>query len=608
MTRATVKGPAYTAAPAQSDAARRGKGGRVSLKHAALLAALAACAIPSLARAQECTAEEPGCDAGGPCPLKALPYEEFIAAPPVSRGGRSIPPVAERPFDPEAGDRILIKGFRVEGVKDNPDYGVTQQTVQAAADAAFLQESGGAPEARLTVGRMVRVSDAVTTFYRSQGYIVAKAFLPAQDIGTDSIVRIQVLEGRIAEVVVEGNKSYSSKVLGKPSAELVGGTPVRGDVETALLYTQDYPGVQLFGTFRPGTTLGDTRLVLQVLNEDHFGFQFGLDNYGTEFTGEYRARLDAAWKNPLGLGDELDLSVLQSAAPENTTYGSVMYRAPFGPRGFGGFVEGNTNAFAVDEPPFDQLQLEGTITTYRGGLDWRYARGRFSNARVALSYERRTSELTGLGGLPIADDQYNVVQLDSSLDRIDLRFRGVDQVSTKIRHGTGGEFGSASGLKETFTILGASYTRVQALAETQTMVFRFRGQSVDTPVSPLEQFGLAGPDAVRAYPVGQILKDIGLFLSGEYQVQAPGFARAQGPFGRAWGDLLQFSLFADYGKGLGADATNVDSDEISGAGVGIRFGIPGSFQFLVEGAQPLSSEEASDGKSSRVYGSLSIRF
>ena len=563
---------------------------------------------PSASLAQECSENDLGCAAGRPCPLNALPYEEFISAPPATRGRADIPPVSERPFDPESGDKILVRRFIVEGVIPNPDFGITAETVQAAADAAFKALPGAeSGQIRLTVGQMLKVPDEVTTFYRSKGYLVAKAFIPVQTVGADAVVRLNVLEGRVSEVAVEGNKGYSANILRKPSQSLIGSTPIRDPVESALLYTQDYPGVRLFGTFRPGSQAGDTKLVLQVLEEDSFGFQGGIDNYGTELTGLYRLRVDAAWKNPVGWGDEANLTLLQSVSPADTTFGSVGYRVPVGLRGMGIYTDLSQNAFAVNEQPFDQLKLEGTINAYELGLDWRYKRFRFSNARVGLSFVAKQSELTGLGGLPIADDKFNLIVLDSSLDRVDIRFRGVDQIQFKIRQGAGGDFGTATGLDANFTILNASYSRLQALGETQTGIVRLRTQMTENPISPLEQFTLAGPDTVRAYPVGQLLRDQGQFYSLEYQVQAPGFARTQGPFSRQWGDLLQFSLFADYARGVSADVST-DDVELAGAGAGIRFGVPGTFQFVLEGASPLTPAVANDGNDFRFYGSLTVKF
>jgi hemolysin activation/secretion protein len=571
-----------------------------------LIAAMAATMAPLPLRAQECAPDEPECAAGGPCPLKNLPYEEFVVSPPASRGRYDVPPVSERPFDPDSGDKILVRGFVVENVTSNPDAGVTPEAVQAAANAAFKRLAGAADELLMTVGQMQRVSDAVTTFYRNSGYLVSKAFIPVQTLGDNAVVRISVLEGRVSEIAVENASDYSADILRRPSAALVGATPTRDSVESALLYTQDYPGLRLFGSFRPGAQVGETQLVLQIQNEDRFGFSAGADNFGTELTGLYRLRGDAAWNNPAGWGDQLNLSVLQSVAPENTTYGSLGYRVPLGVRGLSGLINTSYNAFVVDEPPFDVLQLEGTISTYEAGADWRFKRFRLFNARAGLLFASKQSELTATGTTTVTDDNFNVVTVDAGMDRTDTRFRGVDNLSFKIRQGAGGEFSSGGSFATDFTIYDLNYLRLQALTETQYAILRVNVQFTGEAISPIEQFTMAGPDKVRAYPVGQALRDTGEFVSLEYQVEAPGFASRQGPLNRQWRDLLKFSLFADYAHGKSANVE--DGDVLSGAGLGIIFGVPGSFQFHLQGASPLSSVDASDGNDTRFYGSLSVKF
>jgi hemolysin activation/secretion protein len=554
------------------------------------------------AQAQECPVEDPGC-AGPGCPLQKLPYEEFLAAPPSDRGGKEIPPVAERPFDPESGPRMLVRGFVVDGVTPNFDAGISQESVQGAANTAFAKFTQGAAEARMTVGHMVRVADETTTFYRGKGYLVAKVFLPVQTIGDDAIVHLQAVEGKITEVTVENAKDYDPNILKKPSAELIGTVPQRDPVESALLYTQDYPGVRLFGTFRPGAATGETKLVLQVLEEDSFGFSIGADNYGNEFTGTYRGRFDVAWKNSFGFGDELDLTILQAANPANTTFGSLLYRLPIGPRGFNTFLGYSQNQFAV-AGPLELLDLEGTTSIIELGMDWRFMRYRFANARAGLLYAQKSSELTAVGGvLPISDDKYPVLIAELAGDRIDTRYKGVDQGTFKIRQGFGGDFGT--NVDENFSIYELRYARLQSLGETQTGVFRMRTQQTSHVLSPLEQFALAGPDAVRAFAVGSALTDAGVFASLEYRAQAPGFSRAAGPFGRSWGDLFSVLLFYDFAQG--EDTEGSDKTDLSGYGAGIQFGVPGTFNLLIQAATPASVPDGVEDKA-QVYGEISYRF
>jgi hemolysin activation/secretion protein len=607
------RGPGERGGP---QAAHSEKRGAVSLRHTGMLFALAILAVPSMAPAQTLECEDtsqPGCGGSGPCPINNLPYEEFIASPPAARNRRDIPPVPDRPFDPDSGDKILVKGFVIDGVTPKPNAGLTQETVQNAANTAFMKFSNNAPEALMTVGQIVRIADEVTTFYRGKGFMVAKAFVPVQTIGADSVVHIQVLEGRISEVVVEGNKSYSAKILARAAKDLIGTTPSREAVETALLYAQDYPGVRLFGTFRAGAQPGDTKLVLQVLEEDRFSFKFGADNYGSEFTGTYRLRGDVSWHNPIGLGDELSVTALQAVAPENTSYGALRYAVPFGPSGFGAYVSGSKNAFQITEDPFSILQLEGSITAYEGGFDWRYSRSRFFNATMALAYSRKASQLDAVGGkVKVSDDTINVASLENNIERIDTRFKGLDLATFKIRQGVGADLsGSSSAVDPNFTAYEVRYSRLQALAETQFVLFRLRLQETDSKLSPIEQFAIAGPDAVRAYPVGQVLRDTGRLVTLEYRIQAPGFARAPGLFGRQWGDLLTLSMFGDYGFAENAKAAGVAGtadEELSGYGAGLQFGLPKRFQFLVQWAQTASKKEPVDGDESRVYGELSLEF
>lgn len=563
---------------------------------------------PRVLLAQECAAEPEGCEQ---CTLQKLPFEEFIAVPPAERGRYGVPGVSERPFDADAGDKVLVRRFVVAGVGSNEAAGITPASVQAVADAIHARLQKEADPVRLTVGQMVRAADEVTTFYRNNGYLVAKAFIPVQTITTDAVVRIQVIEGRVSEVVVDGASRYSSNVLTRPAAALVGTTPIQSSVETALLYTQDYPGLRMFGTFRPGNEPGDTRLVLQVLGEDRFEYRVGGDNYGIEQTGVYRLRADFSWNNPTGQGDNLDLSLLQAVAPENTTFGSLGYHLPFGWRGFGAILGVSRNAFrALIDNAGTTTEFEGTINTYEAGFDWNFKRSRLLNGRAALLYARKASELSGIGNTSITDDVLKVAALTLSGDRIDTRFKGLDLGSLRFRQGFGSEFSgvTAGGLPTDFTIYDVRYTRLQQLGETQSLVAQLRIQDTPDSLSSLEQFALSGPDAVRAYQVGDFLRDTGGLASLEYKVQAPGFSDRSGPFKRRWGELLQFGLFYDYA--YGKDNDSPVREELSGYGLNIQFGVPRSFDILLQGAAPGGDPNAVsfDDQSVRVYGQFSVSF
>src|SRR3546814_11652412 len=90
----------------------------------------------------------------------------------------------------------------------HPDEGITPATMQAIADAGFARFADGKVDAELSFGQLQDVAAAITTAYREAGFIVSKAYLPAQSPGPDGRVRIQVLEGRLGDVAVQGAERY----------------------------------------------------------------------------------------------------------------------------------------------------------------------------------------------------------------------------------------------------------------------------------------------------------------------------------------------------------------------------------------------------------------
>ena len=135
-------------------------------------------------------------------------------------------------------------------------------------------------EAGMTVGEMQQIAAAVTQYYRSAGYVLAQAFIPAQEV-VDGEVVIEVLEGNLGNVIVEGNERYSDELLAKPFEDLIDAPVTASGIETAILTVSDYPGLTAFGVFQPGTDrqvgiereiLGRRRIVVDVVVLERLGF------------------------------------------------------------------------------------------------------------------------------------------------------------------------------------------------------------------------------------------------------------------------------------------------------------------------------------------------
>ena len=67
-------------------------------------------------------------------------------------------------------------------------------------------------ERELTLADMNTVAEMVTMTYQEQGYILARAYLPEQEV-TNGYLIVAVIEGKIEDMVVEGNTYYDPKLL-----------------------------------------------------------------------------------------------------------------------------------------------------------------------------------------------------------------------------------------------------------------------------------------------------------------------------------------------------------------------------------------------------------
>lgn len=534
--------------------------------------------------------------------------------------GSFVPPVKDRDSGDMATQKVAVNGFHVTGVGDHASLGVTPASIQSLVDAQYakLAAESGAP-VQLTFDQMQAVAQKVVDRYRAAGFIVSNAFLPAQTIGADRIVHIQVLEGQIGKIIVKGAKRYRPSVISAPAERLRGRPLLKSDVATALLYARDLPGVSVSSTFQPGEHTGDTDLVM-VANEAKrpYKFLFGANNYGTDLTGKYRAEAGVEWDNPLGIGDTFIANLDYALDPTNNVYGALSYRAPAPlASGLSAVVGASRSELQVNTGTFAALDVKGPTSLYYGGLDWKFTNTQYFKQQATLHFIEEESKLSSLG-INLSDEKFGVAELTYGFVHTDRRFNGVNILQVGVRQAINDNSREPDLISpshsSSFTVAKLSYTRLQFLTQSQRLNFKFVGQYSNDALIPLEQFVLGGPDSTRAYPIADALRDRGYYAALEYHVDAPGFGNKISPFyGRPWRELLEFEVFVDYAKGFSAGANRIitpDSATLSGAGAGLIFRIPRfkNFEFHIDGAVPLSSQNTSDGKGYHIYSRFSFTY
>lgn len=555
----------------------------------------------------------------------AEPTDYQYATPPTPRRNIEIAPLAERPLGVDEGPQLQVDAFKLVGF-DIPDgIDLTMNEVLELIEGERTSRNGV-----FTVGQLQKLADQLTNLYRERGMILAHAFIPQQKV-EDGTVRIEIMQGVLGSVVFEGEAEealiYNDQVLQLPFEDLMGQSVTVGSVEQALFSLVDYPGIGFFGIFRPGREVGDTELLVKVDKQPEHVFSVGLDNHGSEQTGEYRMYADATWNSPTGYADRLYAKIQHSLSPAQALYGEVDYLLPKFHADLDFGIRLSRNDYEVEET----VRQQGIVEDASINAAWKAIRGRTLNLTVGAELEKRHYETEG--DLGDNFDDLTILKLAGSYDHTDTWLAGllgddataISQGTLRYSHGFADLLGAMEAENDTnssrvgkggihagaeFDKLEFAFLRYQNLTRSQSLMFRLQGQWSPDMLVSIEQYSLGGPTSVRAYPAAQYLADTAFTTSLEYQFEFPGSQDSEAFWGHKWGEILRVIVFADYGWGELNDplGSELDKLELAGAGLGLRLNIPDRLTAAVTVAAPLAEADPANDRDPQYFFNLRYTF
>ena len=577
--------------------------------------------------------------------LFCLPaYADFLEMPDIKQTPElrnksllrdmDIPAVKFRSPDPTEGPRLAVSEFRIQGLVEYPKMGITRESLKILSERirfdlmgeGKLLESGytiselgevsdmlGKIEEEtagrhvepvdvqrlvwlvkeqrekrgITLGQIETVANTITQFYRERGFVLAKAYIPKQQV-RDGVVNLTLLLGMLGDVQVSGNKLYSTKTLASVFDDAMGKPITSAGIEEKLFLINDYPGIFVDGHFEPGTQVGDTRLNVTVKDESRYNADLRIDNHGTENTGLNRLYADVKLNNPLGLADKLQASVLTASQPSNTNYWQIDYQMKlFGARTRIGF-DASENQYIVDQTELlrssilrGDVKLTGVTGTYV------HRRTRTNNSTVELRYEVIKSDIQ-LGTNPTQgdglDDKLNNTSLAYRFDRLQEEKKHYHQGQLKFTSGSFA-YGADTGQDEAYKILTAGYSllnfwKIPLVNADTRLVYRTEAQYAGINLSGIMRFSLSGPTRARAYTPGFFTADDAVFLGFDWIFNSPGFFNFNVTKSINVREITKPFLFVDYAYGRQISLNERDPDssaKLVDAGFGFKFSRGKSF-------------------------------
>ncbi|HEX2859282.1 MAG TPA: POTRA domain-containing protein [Alphaproteobacteria bacterium] len=436
----------------------------------------------------------------------------------------------------------------------------------------------------------------INAVYQKNGFFLARALLPAQEISGGRVV-IQVVEGKLERVVVQAPQSLQEKRLVKTLVDRLQNGPLTQDaVESALLRLNDVPGVAARGTFVPGSVSGTTQLVLDMQERKAIG-ELDFNNYGTKYLGPNQIQGAIAFANPLTNGaDEITLQGVQTTDITGLTYGSVGWKMPVTPEFYVG-----ANALAARSQPGWKLEDSG-ITGSSVGLGGRMGWVPIQRQRVRVEFGAAFDWLNAEGtaaDAPLSRDRTRVAELFTSWRGRDGGM-GSNDVTLRVRHGLdldnptrrGDIMASRTrGTGEGFTTFGFDASRLQTLNEYWGLLLATKGQFSTHALLAGEEFAFGGAQMGRGYPNQELLGDHGLAGTAELQLTFRPELRY----------LQTYQLFTFYDAGAVWNKDRVAGESVKpvtrvSGGLGVRAAIRPGLNGTVVLATPYSNTPSTSDK------------
>ena len=467
----------------------------------------------------------------------------------------------------------------------------------AAQVACYVDQS-------LTLTDLLTLRSRITQVYVQAGHITSGAFLPNNQDLSDGSVQIQVVEGQVEDIQINGlsrlREEYVRDRIARSTA-----TPLnQADLEAGLQLLQLDPLLdQVNAELTSGSSPGLSLLILDIQEARPFDVVFTADNYRAPSIGSEEGTIAADYTNILGLGDRLsgafsfseglDLFDFSYEVPINAANGTVT-------------AQFNNSDSRIVEDPFDDIDIRSDTTTISVGVRqplWQSPEEEFA---LGLDFDWRRSRSFILDDIPFS---FSVGPEDGKSQVSVVRFyqdwvkRGNKRVlAARSQFSLGLDLFDAtvnnSGTDGRFFAWQGQFQWVEQLSPRLLLLSRVNGQLTPDSLLPIERFSVGGISTVRGYAQNQLVADNALTGSVELRVPISGDP-----------NYLQLTPFIEAGGGWNNRITDPDPSFLLAMGLGLRWQISSEWFMRVDYGIPLIDDDNDNDslQESGVYLLLSFR-
>lgn len=505
---------------------------------------------------------------------------------------------------PEVIQTLFVKGYTFSG---NTIY---SQEVLSALVTDYQNKE-------IKISDIQTVLDIITNHYRNDGYMIAMATLPEQNL-SEGVIQIHILEGKIDPnnpVKIQGtnlrmDEDYIKEYFSNDEEDFILNDK---KLTRNLLNFMDNPGMTANVELAPGDSPDTTQIVVVAEEGPLVSGSLAADNFGDKNTAEYRTTAFLNINDPWNFGDQFTMGYIRGTNNQFDLY-IASYDFPIGKEG----LRANLS--------YSNLDYDIAAKSNPG------SGGKAENYDVDLRYPLIRDELTtlmintGLSYQDYEDRSRNIISSDNEILAIKPgitlqntdNFMGGGFTYANITHTYGDldinlaipkardQLSTGPDTYGTYNKTNLSIFRLQSLFDNTNLTLNYSQQFAFDNLDGAEKFSLGGATGVRAYPGGEGSGDTGHLVQVDIKHNL---------FEQSMIGAIQASVFYDYGHvkvwhepPSGPFYQAQKSFELQGWGLGLEASEPGVYQVSALWADKIGSNDGSSSGQDADGTNKSSRF
>ncbi len=490
------------------------------------------------------------------------------------------------------------KGVYIENIIISPSFILTEEELKDIIED-YTQTN-------LTFEQLQEIVNRINKLYLDKGFVTARAYIPEQTIENET-VRIELLEGRVGEVTITGNKwtrtKYIKDRINAKEDSIFNVIELERDM---TLFNRYNDGVALTGNLNRGAKkLGTTDIELVAHEKSPFHLTALMDNAGRETIGKYRAGLMFQDDSLFGMRDKLTIGAY---ATRYSVTPFADYNIPVnkkdGRLGFS-FSSSNSNIGYGDYKIFNIKSRSQNYSVYFNQPIIRKPYMELSSI-TSLEYKQATTSFDG-------EDLYTD-KIPSAKTGLNFRYdtkRGIWYVNQSVAY-------AAPLFQEdiNYVKIEGSALRLHDFGHGVVGQLRANYQVIPKDIVPYaDQFVAGGLATVRGYSEGLLIGRSGYVISGELLFPLAPRTRVDKKTNETKnfiGNYFKGFVFCDHamvfpykGDGLGSEGYNKD-DVLLSIGLGTRINLPGDLSLRLSWGFPLMRNKFEESTWGRFHIELSL--